>query len=342
MRIAITNDNNENITVLEHIINQQPDLDLAWTAHDGLEAIEKCKNDTPDLILMDMIMPSMNGVEACQTIMKDSPCAIIIVTASITGNAAMVFEAMSYGAIDVVKTPFSGIDSNESDINDLLHKINMVCSLIKTNCDKNIKRKNPIKETTSSRKRIIVLGASTGGPGALASILKILPADLPVPIIIVQHVDSSFTHSFASWLNKQSALEVRLACRGDIPTAGTALIAGESDHLIMNSTEKLTYSEEPKELIYKPSVDVLFNSVVKHWKGTIIAALLTGMGKDGAQGLAHIHNKGGHTMTQSEDTCAVYGMPKAAFEMGAATESLTPDEIARSIMNIVYGNKNNG
>jgi len=338
MRIAIANDNDANLTILKHIVEKSTDHDVAWTAINGSEAIEKCKHDLPDIIFMDMIMPGINGVQACETIMKETPCAILIVTASVASNAAMVFEAMSKGALDVVQTPFSGIDNNKQEMADFLRKINIVRSLVKKNNEKD--RSKSTSDTTSSNgedKSIIVIGSSTGGPGVLATILSQLPANFPVPVIIVQHVDSSFTDSFASWLNKQSELEVRIARQGERPQAGSVLIAGESDHLIMLADGKLAYSEEPKEMIYRPSVDIFFNSVVKHWKGSIVAALLTGMGKDGAQGLASIHKLGGHTITQTKDSCAVYGMPKAADELGAATESLAPDEIANSIINILNG-----
>jgi len=338
MRIAIANDNDANLIILKHIIEKLTKHEIAWTAVDGLDAIEKCKQDTPDIILMDMIMPGINGVEACGVIMKETPCAILIVTASVTGNAAMVFEAMSFGALDVVQTPFSGIKDSKKDIDNFLRKINIAQSLVKSNSEKNGKQAPPPVITSKSKNgAIVVLGSSTGGPGVLATILKKLPADFPVPVIIVQHVDSSFTKSFASWLNKQSSLEVRLACCGEKPQAGTVLIAGESNHLIMQKGQKLAYSEELKELIYKPSVDVFFDSVVRHWKGAIVAALLTGMGKDGAQGLASIHKKGGHTITQNKATCAVYGMPKAADDLGASTQSLPPEEIADSIISIIYG-----
>jgi len=339
MRIAIANDNDANLMVLKHVIEKKTEHDVAWTAADGLEAIEKCKQDTPDMILMDMIMPGVNGVQACQAIMKETPCAILIVTASVTGNAAMIFEAMSFGALDVVQTPFSGIANTEAEVSDFIRKINVVKSLVKKNGYNNNAPETTSDNTASEEKNqsILVIGSSTGGPGVLATILSQLPEDFPIPVIIVQHVDSSFTNSFASWLDNQSPLDVRIACEGERPQAGSALIAGESDHLVMLANGKLSYSEEPKEMIYRPSVDVFFNSVAKQWQGSIIAALLTGMGKDGAQGLASIHKLGGHTITQSKDTCAVYGMPKAADQLGVSTESLAPDEIANSIINVLNG-----
>ena len=334
MRIAIANDNKENVIILQNIIENVIDYEVAWTAFDGAEAVKKCENDTPDLILMDMIMPVVDGVAACRTIMQNTPCAIIIVTSSVTGNAAMIFEAMGYGALDVVKTPFTGTDTSPRETDDLVRKIKIAASLIASAPDK----KNLCSDNNTSingkDKQLVVIGASTGGPGVLATILGSIPADFPVPIIIVQHVDSCFTESFASWLNKQSELEVKIARKGDIPKAGLVLVAGESDHLIMLDGGQLSYDSEPKELVYKPSVNVFFNSVAKHWGGSIIASLLTGMGKDGAEGLANIRNVGGSTMTQTKETCAVYGMPKAADDIGASMQSLPPNEIAAAILKI--------
>jgi len=335
MRIAIANDNPTNKMVLISIIEKQPGYDVAWTANDGAEAITKCQLDTPDLILMDMIMPVTNGVEACNVIMQNTPCAIIIVTASPTENSALIFKAMSYGALDVVQTPFSNASGSENCKDDLLRKINIASRLIES--ESKTKNGDFIEDgaTEHSKKQLVVLGASTGGPGVLANILSKLPADFPVPVIIVQHVDSSFTESFSAWLNKQSELNVRIARKGDKPKRGTVLVAGEGDHLIMTPSGQLAYSEEPKELVYKPSVNVFFNSVAKYWDGTIIAALLTGMGDDGATGLANIHHLGGHTITQEKDSCAVYGMPKAADDLGVSMQSLVPDDIADSIISII-------
>ena len=333
MRIAITNDNNENLIILMHVIEKLTEHEIAWTAKSGKESIRKCQQDTPDLILMDMIMPDTNGVEASLAIMKETPCAILIVTASVTDNASMIFEAMSHGALDVVQTPFSGVANGKTEVSDFLRKLDVINKLIKAD---NEKKASSIQ--CAANKPIVVLGASTGGPGVLAKILNKMPEDFPAPIIIVQHVDSSFSHNFSAWLNKQSKLEVRIALDGDSPQVGTVLVAGESEHLVMNSRKKLSYSKLKKELIYKPSVDVFFESIAKYWKGDIVACLLTGMGKDGAHGLANIHQLGGHTITQTEESCAVYGMPKAADDMGVSSESLEPEEIANSIIEKVCGN----
>lgn len=340
MRIAIVNDNNTNLMILKYIIEKQTDYEIAWMTHSGADAIQKCKEDTPDLILMDMIMPKMDGVDTTRIIMVETPCAILIVTASISGNTAMIFKAMSYGALDVVQTPFSNVTDIDVENENFLRKLKIVNNLISTDNKKNISlsQQDSTPEKLSCKK-IVVIGASTGGPGVLATILKLLPADFPAPIIIVQHVDSSFAHNFALWLNDQSNLSVRTAEEGEHPKIGTVLVAGKNEHLIMTKNEKLTYSELQKDLIYKPSVDVLFNSVAKYWQGDVIAALLTGMGKDGAQGLDSINKRGGHTITQTKETCAVYGMPKAADELGVSSQSLAPEEIAQSIINVTYNTK---
>lgn len=338
MRIAIANDNNVNRATLKHIIETRTNNEVAWTAVDGLDAIKKCQNDTPDLILMDMIMPAKNGVEASHAIMSETPCAILIVTSSVTDNASMIFEAMSYGALDVVQTPFSGVENSQHDLANFLKKIKIINSLVHSDQEKIApKSATANKDNNETRKKIVVLGASTGGPGVLATILSMLPEDFPAPIIIVQHVDSSFTENFANWLDKQSKLNVRIAEKNDLPKAGLVLVAGKSEHLVMNAKQRLSYSEEFKDLVYKPSVNVFFESIAKNWDGQIIAGLLTGMGKDGAQGLSDIHKLGGHTITQTKETCAVYGMPKAADDIGASLESLDPEKIADSIINIICG-----
>ena len=338
MRIAIANDNDVNRTTLKHIIETRTNNEVVWSAVDGADAIKKCKNDTPDLILMDMIMPAKNGVEASRVIMSETPCAILIVTASVTDNASMIFEAMSYGALDVVQTPFSGVENNQHDLSNFLKKIKVINSLVHSDNEKNALKSSAAKKKNSeTRKKIVVLGASTGGPGVLATILSMMPKDFPAPIVIVQHVDSSFTENFANWLDKQCKLKVRIAKKGDSPEAGLVLIAGKSEHLVMNASKRLVYSEEFKDLVYKPSVNVFFESIAKNWKGHVVAGLLTGMGKDGAQGLSDIHKLGGHTITQTKETCAVYGMPKAADDIGASLESLDPEKIADSIINIICG-----
>lgn len=341
MRIAIVNDNKGNLLVLSKIIEKQSTHKIVWMANDGAEAVEKCLTDTPDIILMDLLMPVMDGVRATEAIMQQCPCAILIATASVTANASMVFEAMGAGAIDVVRTPMLGDYNVDEDTKSLLQKISMLQHLIAPG-SKGKKMATPEEASRSilaTQTPIIAIGASTGGPAVLATILGKIPADFPVPIVIIQHVDPYFAQNFAEWLDKQCHLSVRIAKSGDIPEAGTILVAGTNQHLIIDRYKRLNYTDTAEVNHYKPSVNVFFNSLAENWGSYIVACLLTGMGRDGASGLMKIRQKGGYTITQTGDSCAVYGMPKAADDMGSSMQSLAPEDIADFIFALL-GNNN--
>jgi two-component system response regulator WspF len=185
---------------------------------------------------------------------------------------------------------------------------------------------------------LAAIGASTGGPKALAEVLRHLPLDFLGAVIVVQHVDEGFTAGLADWLDSQTILPVRRAKEEDRPSAGRILIAGGEKHLILGPRLTLTYSAEPSELPYRPSVDQLFLSLARHWPRPGVAALLTGMGKDGAQGLLALRRAGWLTVAQDEATSMVYGMPKAAAETGAAKHVLPPNEIATKMIHFCNHN----
>jgi two-component system response regulator WspF len=178
----------------------------------------------------------------------------------------------------------------------------------------------------------ILLGASTGGPKVLAQILAALPRTSPACVIIVQHVDAAFASGLATWLGQQSRMPVQLVPAGQEPQAGQVFLAQTGDHLILTPTRRLNYTPEPRDQCFRPSVDVFFNSVARHWNQPGVAVLLTGMGRDGAEGLLALRRAGWHTMAQDSATSTVYGMPKAAAELGAAAQVLTPAEIAQNLV----------
>jgi len=220
MKIAIVNDMNMAVETLKRVLMTVPDYTLAWVAKDGAEAVSKCAQDTPDLILMDLIMPIMDGVEATREIMKNSPCAILIVTASVGKNSAKVFDAMGYGALDAVSTPVLGPTGNPEAAKNLLSKITTISKLIgKSSTTNKSSSSRPIFSTpTAASSRLpslVAIGSSTGGPNALSKILSNLPANFAAPIVIVQHVDEQFTPSLVEWLNQQTPLKVELATEGD-------------------------------------------------------------------------------------------------------------------------------
>jgi chemotaxis response regulator CheB len=183
--------------------------------------------------------------------------------------------------------------------------------------------------------KLVAIGASAGGPAALATLLGGLPKDFPAAIVVIQHVDAHMAQGMADWLTLHSALPVRTAAEGDRPVAGSVLIAATSDHLIFKSPERLGYSPDPREYVYRPSVDAFFQSVGRHWKGEAVAILLTGMGRDGALGLKALRDQGRYTIAQDEQSSAVYGMPKAAAKIDAAVEILPVARIAAKLVTLM-------
>jgi len=332
MRIAIVNDMKMAVEALRHTVESFPGYEVAWVAVNGAEAVQLCAQDVPDLILMDIIMPEMNGVEATRQIMAKSPCAILVVTSSVTQNISLVFQAMGAGALDAVCTPTLGSDGCAKGSEDFLQKIRTIGRLIDANRYMSPVPKKKSSHAGSSEKWLIAIGASTGGPAAIAKVISGFPADLQAAVIVIQHVDQSFASGLADWLAQQSPLKVRLAREGDKVEIGTILIAGTNDHLVINNNQTLGYTAEPVGAPYRPSVDVFFGSVLANWRGRTIAALLTGMGKDGAEGLLALRNEGVFTIAQDAETCAVYGMPKAAAELGAAVKILAVDNVAEAIL----------
>ena len=329
MRIAIVNDVPMAAEVLQRAVMLRQQHEIAWIAQDGAEAVEKCLRDTPDLILMDLIMPKVNGVQATREIMRKCPCAILVVTCSVNDNAEMVFEAMGAGALDAVDTPALGLANFEWVSAPLLAKLDSMNRLLGM--------KGVEREETRIVPPLVVIGASAGGPTALAAVLSHLPKNFPSPIVIIQHVDEQFAPALVNWLKAQSVLPLRAACEGDAPMPGEVLMAVKDEHLVLLGRRRLGYTVHPKDAFYRPSVDVFFESCARRWAGNLVGVLLTGMGRDGGKGLKALRDAGFHTIAQNKATCAVYGMPKAAVELGAAVEILPLDAIAPALSKLCLG-----
>ena len=301
---------------------------LAWVARDGAEAVRRCAEDRPDLVLMDLIMPDMDGVEATRLIMARTPCAILLVSAYAGTQTGKIFEAMGAGALDVVAPPAAGRSSTE-----FLAKIETMGRYIGGDAPRKSTgaRPRPPASPGGTAARLVAIGSSAGGPPALAEVLGGLPKDFSASIVIVQHLDEKFAPGLAEWLNDQSPLSVRLARAGDTPQPGTVLVAGKGDHLALTGPAQLGYTPEPRDYAYRPSVDVFFESVARHWRGGALGVLLTGMGRDGAKGLKTLRDKGCHTIAQDQASSAIYGMPKQAAAIGAAVEILPLCEVATAL-----------
>lgn len=327
MKIAIVNDMPMAVEALRRALAFEPAHQVVWVAGDGAEAVQRCAELTPDLILMDLIMPVMDGVEATRHIMTATPCAIVIVTVDREQNVHRVFEAMGHGALDVVDTPAIGAGNPKEAAAPLLRKILNIGWLIGQRDSQERPTPAPLGMALQ-RKGLVAIGSSAGGPAALEVLLKGLPKDFPAAIVLVQHVDQVFAAGMAQWLSSSSGLQVRLARDGEPPERGTVLLAGTNHHIRLLKNGTLAYTAEPVNEIYRPSIDVFFESVASYWSGDAVGVLLTGMGRDGAQGLKLMRQRGFLTIAQDQQSSAVYGMPKAAAAIDAAIEIRPLDTIA--------------
>ena len=326
MRIAIVNDSAMARNVLSRIISDMSGHRVAWVADDGAEAVRKAAEDTPDLILMDLVMPVEDGVSATRRIMTSSPCPILIVTASVGRNSSLIFQALGAGALDVVRTPEASKGAEGWDL--LLRKIGALRLLFG-------ERSHPVKRrpeepggATVAVSPLIAIGASAGGPGALATVLKGMGADFTGAIVISQHISADFIEGLAKWLESQCSLPVRVAQEGGSLLPGTVFVANPSGHLELTASGRFGYAPVTPEDCVSPLVDRLFSSIAQNWRGRAAAVLLTGMGSDGVAGMLEMKNKGFLTIAESKETCLVFGMPGAAVRAGAAREVLPSNSIA--------------
>lgn len=333
MKVGIVNDSKIAAEVLRRIVATAPEFSLLWTAYSGEEALQLCAESLPDILLMDLIMPGIDGAETTRRIMQSTPCVILVVTATTVGNRDKVFEAMGHGALDAVNTPTLGPTGDMSGAEPLLQKLRTVARLVSPSRTKPAAHHHAERVHSASKTvhnifevPIVALGASTGGPQALAQVLSHLPAQFPAAVLIAQHVDEHFAPGLAEWLQHHSAMPVRIARRGDLLSTGHVWIAGTSDHLIyqesLGGPGQLGYTSDPIDTAYRPSVDALFASLAHPHSARRIGVLLTGMGRDGAEGLLALRNAGCLTIAQDAATSVVYGMPKAAADMKAAKEVL--------------------
>lgn len=332
MRIALADDELSEVQLIRRLLESVPGYRLVWVSQTEAETIEKCVNDKPDLLLLKLSMRTLDAARMTRVIMHRSPCAVLLLTHPLSEQWDKVFEAMGQGALDAARVPALDATGAISGGEELLRKIAIIGRLI----GKKESRIPPGERRATPSKRdlppLVALGASTGGPKALAHIFSRIPGNLGVCFVVVQHVDTQFVKGLAEWLDGQTPLKVAIAQEGEVPQPNRVLLAGGEDHLVFGPDAGFHYTSEPKDYPYRPSVDSLFQSLRRHWERQDVAILLTGMGRDGAKGLKALREAGWHTIVQDEETSTVYGMPKAALSCGAAVEVLPLARIPEAII----------
>lgn len=321
--------------VLRDALGTVADIVIVGEATNGADAVAMTAALRPDLVIMDIIMPVMGGLEATEAIMARCPTPILILSATLDEkDVNLVFTAIKKGALDVMGKPTSVTQENREFIERLVEKIRLL-SRIKVihHINRPQARKCMPVRIEAGNRSILAIGASTGGPKAVMSIVRTLPPDFNAAIFVVQHISSGFARGFSQWLDLECALPVRLAESGDVPKTGEILVA-PNDYQMVMAGESLQLLDTPPVNCCKPSIDVFFTSLAETKGAQTVGVLLTGMGRDGAQGLALLRESGSVTIVQDEKSCAVFGMPKAAIALNAADEILPLPEIPAAISRI--------
>lgn len=334
VRLLVAEDSRVTREYLAYLFDQDPDVEIVGHASDGAQAVQLTRQLRPDVILMDLHMPQMNGLEATEEIMRTTPTPIVLMSASAEGNEArMAFEAVQAGALTFTDKPTASPGGER--------RARTLVETVKTMAEAKVVRRWARRAEASPPTlasppvdrpvRAVALGSSTGGPPALMEILKALPADFGAPIVLVQHIVPGFIAGLAEWLQSGTALAVRLAEDGERLEPGRVYVAPDGLNIRVARPDRVQLSPPGRPDGFCPSIDVLFESVAEVYGASALGVILTGMGRDGAAGLRHLRESGALTIAQDEATSAVFGMPREALRLNAAAHVLPLSAIAQMV-----------
>ena len=355
IKVLIVNDSLTAQQVLKRIVSADPDCRVVGIAKDGLEGIELVIAQDPDVVLMDIRMPNLGGVATVRRIMEKYPRPIIIVTATLTAHMPYIYDCLNLGALEVVKTPsldaFRNAEPSAEELqyagSDLLRKIRITFVLrheVKAPLESGQETKKELRLKSRPdelirgvvARKIVVIGASTGGPSAILKIIQNLPSELKASIILLQHIDPDMSIGLAEWFDANCHFGVFAAREGDSLVTGKAFVACDPKDLVVRPNFTVGYEKcKDQDTFNTPCIDVTFKSIARYYGKNVIGVLLTGMGSDGALGLKKIRNAGGRTIAQDEQSSLIYGMPKAARDIEAAEFILPLGDITEKIVKLV-------
>ena len=342
IRVLVIDDSTFVRQALGRMLASDPGIEVIGQASDGHEGFEKACALKPDVVTLDVRMPRMDGLAALKKIMADCPTPVLLLSSHTREGADVTMQGLELGAMDFVdKTSVQGQMNLLGLAEELRAKIRALAGVPRGRVAPLQPRPWPqparaqARATPARRAEIVVIGTSTGGPPALQAIVPRLPEDLATAVLVVQHMPVGFTRSLAERLDARSVLEVREANDGEALAPGLVLVAPAGRHMKVrrrNGQPKVWLDDEPRSALHRPSVDVLMTSVAEVFGARALGIVLTGMGSDGVLGLRAIRAAGGRTIAESEETCVIYGMPKAAVEAGVVDESVPLDRIADEIL----------
>jgi two-component system, chemotaxis family, protein-glutamate methylesterase/glutaminase len=337
IRVLIVEDSPVIRDFLRHILSADPDIHVIGTAADGEAALDAVQYQRPDVVTMDIYMPRMNGLEATRRIMETHPTPIVIVSSSVAADEVTTsFRAIEAGALAAVPRPQGlGHPEHQATAQELVQTVKLMSEV------KVVRRwprprsgsRDPAAQRAdrlrpSAAIKVVAIGASTGGPPVLQALLSGLPKDLPVPLLIVQHMASGFVQGFAEWLTQSTGFPVHVAAADEYPLPGHAYVAPDGVHMRVSTHHRIVLSQDVPKNGLCPSISHLFQSVARVFRRDAAGVLLTGMGKDGAQELRLLRDAGAVTIVQDQDSAVVYGMPGEAIRLDAAMYVLPPERIA--------------
>ena len=343
IRVLIVEDMQVEQELLSYILISDPQITVVGIANDGEEALCCMERLKPDVVTMDIHMPRLNGFDTTRRIMESSPLPIIIVSGSYNADDAhKSFQAIEAGALAIVRKPQGvGHPDFPSDAAELIKTVKMMSEVkvVRRWPRPRIEAEVPSPCLVAARDvpdriRVVAIGASTGGPAIIQEIFSALPKDLSVQILVVQHMALGFMENFVKWVGSSSGFPSHIAINGEYPAPGHAYFAPDGLHMLAGRDDRIVLSTEAPENGLRPSVARLFRSVAETFGSKSAGVLLTGMGRDGAQGLLRIKEHGGMTIVQDEKSSAVFGMPKAAIDLHAADEVLPLSFIPAAILKL--------